>query len=191
MAAPDFTHDPLRQEEFRALRATIRERCSLRVALGAGALAGWAALHLAVRLWFPTPVTFLVPLLVLAAAFEGVYALHVGVERIGRYLESSYETGIGADVHGPQWEHTAHAFGRRFSDAAGRIDPLFAALYVSAIVLNLVPVVLQTVGGPPVELIVYSSVHVLVIVRIVRARRFASRQRGIELELFERIRRGE
>jgi hypothetical protein len=191
MASPDFTPDPLRQEEFRALRATIRERGSLRVATALGGLVSWAALHLAVQAWFPTPVTFLVPLLILVAAFEGVYALHIGVERIGRYIEACYETGMGEAVQGPQWEHAAHAFGRRFTDGAGRLDPLFAVVFVSATVLNLVPIVLQTVGGPPVELIVYGSLHLLVILRIARARRFASRQRGIELELFDRISRGD
>ncbi len=140
MASPNFPSDPLRQEEFRALRATIRERGSLRVAIALAGLIAWAALYLAVQAWFPTPVTFLVPLLILAAAFEVVYALHVGVERIGRYLESAYEPDSATDTPGPQWEHAAHAFGRRFTDGTGRLDPLFAVLFVSAILLNLVPI---------------------------------------------------
>ena len=39
----------------------------------------------------PVPLATLVPLLVLAAAFECVFALHVGIERVGRYLQVFYE----------------------------------------------------------------------------------------------------
>ncbi len=177
----------LRVEEFRALRATIRERGSLRVTVAVGGLAAWALLHLAVQISIPMPVTSLVPLLVLAGAFEAVFALHVGVERIGRYLEAAYEADVPADPMGPQWEHAAHAFGRSLTDAAGRLDPLFGALFVFASILNLVPVLLETWTPPYVELGVYGAVHLVFIVRVDRARRFARRQRAQELVAFARL----
>lgn len=194
MASPD-TAPPavkdspadLRVEEFRALRATIRERGSLRVALAVTGLVVWALLHVTVQIWIPMPVTSLVPLLVLAGAFEAVFALHVGVERIGRYLEAFYEGDAPTSPPGPQWEHAAHAFGRSLTDGAGRLDPLFAALFVSASVLNLVPVLIETWTPPFVELGVYGGVHLAFIIRVDRARRFARRQRGQELTLFARL----
>jgi len=186
VSAPD-SGTALRLEEFRALRATIRERGSLRVSLAVAGLAVWAALHLAVQIWIPMPLTSLVPLLVLAGVFEGVFALHVGVERIGRYLEAGYEPDAVTRPPRPQWEHAAHAFGRQATDTAGRIDPLFAALFILATILNLVPVVIETWTPPFVELSVYGGLHLAFIGRVIRARRFASRQRGQEFELFARL----
>ncbi|NQW05713.1 MAG: hypothetical protein HQ485_17040 [Acidobacteria bacterium] len=198
---PDPTKHRERVEEFRALRATIRERGSCRVVLAVAGLSIWALLHLAIQIWLPTPVTFLVALLVLAAAFEAVFALHVGVERIGRYLEAAYEAtdknakNQVSDDPGPGWEHAAHAFGALSGDAAGRVDPLFGVLFVSATLLNVVPVVLMTLGtggpgaGPLSELALYGGLHLAVIVRIARARRFAGRQRDQELDIFTKLTR--
>jgi hypothetical protein len=190
----DITHgseaEALRAEEFRALRATIRERGTLRLGLAAAGLAAWAALHVAVQAWVPSPVTLLVPLLVLAGVFEAVFALHVGVERIGRYLQATYEA---PDGRGPRWEHTAEAFGRAATDPAGKPDALFAVAFVSAALLNLVPVVLLTAGpsqtdpGVFVEMALYGGLHLVFIIRVTRARRFATRQRAQELSLFERL----
>src|SRR5438552_11434259 len=81
------------QEQYRSLRATIRERGTARVWLFAGGIAVWAALAVTIGALSAPPVATLVPLLVLVAAFEGVYALHVGVERVGRYLEVFFEDG--------------------------------------------------------------------------------------------------
>ncbi len=189
LPTPDWQHS-LRTEEFRALRATIRERSTLRIALASLGLAAWAALHLAVQVWLPMPVTLLVPLLALAVLFEAVFALHIGVERIGRYLEAAYESDA---PDGPRWEHTAHAFGRTMSDSAGRLDPLFSVAFVSAALLNLVPVVMgfaiyaQWGPGPMAELTVYGGLHLVFIFRVMRARQFAARQRRDELEQFERL----
>jgi hypothetical protein len=174
----------LRLEEFRALRATIRERGTLRIRLVVAGLVAWAVLHLGVQIWLPLPVTSLVPLLVLAAAFEGVFALHVGVERIGRYLEAAYEDPASP---GPLWEHTAHAFGRTMTDSAGRLDPLGASLFVLAALLNLVPVLIAAWSPPFVELGVYGGIHLAFIIRIEQGRRFAKRQRGQELDQFARL----
>ena len=80
------------QDEYSALRATIRERGTARVYVFTAGVAAWAAAAIATAALASTPVAALLPLLVLAAAFEGVFALHVGVERIGRYLQVFYET---------------------------------------------------------------------------------------------------
>src|SRR5262249_48227793 len=96
-------------EEYRALRATIRERGTARVVITTFTFVAWAALVLTVQAVFPQPVSSLIPLLVLGAGFESVFSLHIGVERIGRYLQARYETPAeGA----PAWEHTAMQFGR-------------------------------------------------------------------------------
>ena len=76
------------------------------------ALAAWAALTIAAASVITVALGALVPLLVLAAAFEGVFALHLNVERIGRY----------------GWEHVAMTFGKRFPSAG--TDPLFARLFI-------------------------------------------------------------
>ena len=77
---------PRELEEYRALRETIRERGTVRVWLAVMSTAAWAALALSALALAPWPVATLLPLLMLAAGFEGVFALHTGVERIGRYL---------------------------------------------------------------------------------------------------------
>ncbi len=181
---------PLQLAEYKALRATIRERGTLRATLVAVVLVSWAALLLTIQVLLPMPVWTLVPLLVLATGFEVAFALHVGVERIGRYVQVHYERGPDP----PQWEHSAMELGHTPTPAAGRIDPLFGSLFVAACLLNLVPVVLATAGlgmrdaGLPlefiVELVVYGSLHLAFIVRVARARRYAADQRALDLEAF-------
>ena len=79
------------QEEYTALRATIRERGTARVCIFAAGIAAWAAATIAIAALAATPVATLLPLLVLAAVFEAVFALHIGVERIGRYIQVFHE----------------------------------------------------------------------------------------------------
>src|SRR5712692_1617958 len=69
-------------EEYRALRDTIRERSTARVWVFLAGLVAWAALTVATAALAALPVATLLPLLILAAAFEAVFSLHVGVERI-------------------------------------------------------------------------------------------------------------
>lgn len=168
----------LRLEEYSALRATIRERGTRRMTLVAGVAVAWAALAIATEIWVATPISTLIPLLVLAAGFEAAFAMHVGVERIGRYLQVEYEGGDG-----PAWEHTAMRFGASPTPSAGRVDPLFAALFICGTVLNLVPVILMTLGisGAFGELALVSLVHAAFVVRIIRARSYAARQRELDL----------
>src|SRR5689334_22610803 len=97
---------PLGHEEYRALRATIRERGTLRHLTTVITFFVWAATMLWAALSLGAPTFVLVPLLVLAAGFEIGFSLHVGVERIGRYLQVRYERESATLVC---WETTAMA----------------------------------------------------------------------------------
>src|SRR5580765_5432722 len=101
------------EDEYRELRATIRERGTARIYLFVAGIAAWTAATIATTALASTPLATLLPLLLLAAVFEAIFALHVGVERIGRCIQVFYETDAGGD--GPQerrWEHAAMDFGR-------------------------------------------------------------------------------
>src|SRR3954463_9411331 len=76
--------------EYRALRATIRARGTARVWVFVVGLSAWAALMVATTAVSGVPMVALVPLVVLAGTFEAVFALHIGVERIGRYIQVFY-----------------------------------------------------------------------------------------------------
>jgi hypothetical protein len=185
MSSSDLT--PLAVEEFRALRATIRERGTARWIVIALTFVAWAALLIVSQAVLPLPVIFLVTLVVLAAGFETVFGLHVGAERVGRFLQARYETAPGL----PSWEHAAMATGTEPRLNAG-IDPLCSWLFAVATVLNLVPIAFTAADGPkigdtlPIELVVWGLFHLLFLVRIARARRFAAAQRAIDLEFFQR-----
>jgi hypothetical protein len=168
-------------EEYRALRATIRERGTARVWIGWTGLAAWAALTIATAGLVAIPAIALVPLLVLAATFEIVFSLHTGVERIGRYLQVFYEDEDDAPR---RWETTIMSFAGRQTTIGA--DPLFAAFFESAVALNLTLVLLAEPRA--VEWVVLGTVHVLVAARIVIARRETSRQRALDLEDFRRLR---
>src|SRR4051812_38040687 len=85
-AQDERSSTPGEQVEYTALRATIRERGTARVCIFAGGIVAWGAVATATAALASTPVSTLLPLVVLAAIFEAVFALHVGVERVGRYL---------------------------------------------------------------------------------------------------------
>src|SRR5579863_2237213 len=95
-------------EEFRQLRTTIRERSTARVVVSFITFVSWGVLALVVRHSDESMVYGLVPLVVLATGFELGFALHVGVERIGRYLTVFYEAAPGM----PKWETAIATFGR-------------------------------------------------------------------------------
>ena len=164
----------LARVEYEALRATIRERGTWRVVLFWMSLAVWAALLLvaAVR---GAPFAAFVSLIVLVAGFEGIYALHVGVERIGRYLEVFYEEGAIL----PAWERTAMAYGREPS--GDRVDSLFSKVFVTAALLNLAPILASRQVG---FILVGFVAHVLFAARILQAKRYATGQRARDLERF-------
>jgi hypothetical protein len=169
------------QVEYTALRATIRERGTARVCIFAGGIVGWGALATATAAVASTPIATLLPLVVLAAIFEAVFALHVGVERVGRYLQVFYETQPGEG----RWEHAAMSFGR--PAGAATADALFTAVFLLADLLNIVPALI--VGPTPAELIFVGGAHALLIVRLIAARAAAGKQRSIDLARFQDLRR--
>jgi hypothetical protein len=165
-------------EEYSALRATIRERGTTRVWVFVAGMAAWGGLTVATATLASTPFAVLLPLLILSAAFEAVLSLHVGVERIGRYIQVFYEEDA------PGWEHAAMAFGR----PAGAMvtDALFSIPFCLAALCNIGPaLIIEPMRAA--ELIVVTGAHVLFILRLVAARAGAARQRAIDLERFREL----
>src|SRR5215510_14357101 len=167
------------QEEYRSLRATIRERGTARIWVFLVGIIAWAAMITATAALAALPVATFLPLLVLVAAFEAVFSLHVGVERIGRYVQVFLENDNG-------WEHTAMAFGQPLRGT--RVDPLFSVYFLLATLLNFVPVLLAE--PVPIEVWVVGTVHLFVMIRIVLARRAASQQRAADLKRFLELKAG-
>src|SRR6266853_3662933 len=161
------------QEEYRSLRVTIAARGTARVWVFLVGIVAWAALITATAALAALPIATLLPLLVLVAAFEAVFSLHVGVERIGRYIQVFLEEGHG-------WEHAAMAFGRPLRGT--RVDPLFTVCFLIATLLNFVPVLLAEPVA--IELWVVGAVHLFVAIRILLGRRSATRQRAADLKRF-------
>jgi hypothetical protein len=161
-------------EEYRALRATIRERGTARVCILVAGLLGWAALAAATAALTSPPVATLIPLVALAATFEAVFSLHASVERIGRYL---------CAAHDDEWERVAAAFGH--PSGAIAIDPLFTALFLVAAVVNLEP--LMVTQPTKEELVFVGGAHALLALRIVVARAAAARQRDVDAKRFRQI----
>jgi hypothetical protein len=156
-------------EEYTALRDTIRERGTARVWIFVVGLVAWAALAIATAALASLPIATLLPLLVLAGVFDAVLALHVGVERIGRYIQVTFE-----DAAARGGEHAAMAFG---TPARGtNVDPLFASIFLLAALANFVPVLIAE--PVPIELIVVGAIHVAFIARVIVARRAVARSRA-------------
>lgn len=165
-------------EEFSALRATIRERGTVRMVLLPVTFGLWAGVVVATTAAIQLPIAALLPLLVLAAGFEAVYALHINVERIGRYLHVFHEPDGG-------WEHVAMTFGQRFPGRGP--DALFSNLFLMATALNYLPV---AIGGTTPELVACGLLHLVLAAHIGTARSRATKQRTIDLERFEAIKNG-
>lgn len=170
----------LSHAEYTVLRQTIASRGTARMVVFPITVMAWAALCLIVLLYSPLPVAALLPLAVLVGGFEAIHALHVGVERIGRYLQVYYE----AEPESPRWETTAMAIGPALP--GGGIDPLFSVVFIAAALINLTPVLAP--GPSRLELWVAGALHALFLLRVVRARGAAARQRAIELESFRALR---
>jgi hypothetical protein len=179
-AQEGYSVTPREQVEYTALRATIRERGTARICLFAGGIVGWGALTAATAALASTPIATLLPLVVLTAIFEAVFALHVGVERVGRYLQVFYED----QPDERRWEHAAMSFGR--PAGAPTVDALFTAVFLLADVLNLVPALI--LGPTPAELIFVGGAHALLVVRLIAARLAAGKQRAIDLARFQGLR---
>ncbi len=150
---------------------------------------GWAATAVATAAVITVAVSTLVPLLVLVAGFEAVFALHVNVERIGRYLQVFHETSDAKSeardeaTHHARWEHVAMAFGQRFPGTGP--DPLFGRLFVLATSVNFLPAAL---GGDVPEIVALAAVHLVFVNRVRLARTFASTQRAQDLDRFRALR---
>jgi hypothetical protein len=169
----------LSETEFAVLRSTIATRGTVRMALLPVTIFGWAVLSGGVFLYAEMPIAVVYPLAVLVAGFEAIHALHAGVERIGRYLQVNYESLPGA----PQWESTAMRVGP--SLPGGGIDPLFTVMFMSTTFANLIPV--AALNPTRAEFGVLAMLHIVFIIRLVRARGAAARQRAVDLETFKAI----
>ena len=166
--------------EFAVLRQTIASRGTTRMVLLPVTLIGWSTLSLLLLLFSEVPLASLLTLAVLVGGFEAIHALHVGVERIGRYLQVFYETGNDM----PRWETTAMSVGP--SLPGGGIDPLFSVVFICATFLNVIPALLPQ--PTRLELGIVSALHAAFIFRVIRARGAAARQRAVELETYRALR---
>lgn len=175
----------LAESEFAVLRQTIATRGTIRMLTAPVTFFMWAAIALVLVLFSELPIAALLSLAVLVGGYEAIHALHVGVERIGRYLQVYYEEAT-ADVPAgaPRWETAAMQLGPGLP--GGGVDPLFSVLFLCATVLNVVPVLLPE--PEPVEIGVMGVLHLLFAVRVVTARLAAARQRRVELERFRALR---
>lgn len=170
----------MRDVEFRVLRDTIAWRGTVRMALVPMVLLGWALIWTLLVVNGRTGFSIVVPLVVLAGGWEAVYALHVGVERIGRYLQVAYE---GPD--GPLWESTAMRLGPGLP--GGGVDPLFTRAFALAAAANLLPAVPRT-AGQVFWFLIALAIHGVFVARLLRARRAAARQRALDLESMRTVR---
>ena len=171
-----LTDSPYAAAEYAALRATIRERGTLRLALVPVIFIGWAGIAVATAAVITVALSTLVPLLVLAAGFEGVAALQHSVDRIGRYL------AVFREPPGPG-EPLSAVVAEEVSGTAP--DALFAQLFVLAASINFVPAAL---GGTAVEIGVVAAGHLLFIYRVRTAPRRAARERRDERQRLQELR---
>jgi hypothetical protein len=130
-----------------------------------------------------TSIAALLPLVVLAGGFEAVASLHLGVERIGRYIQVRYEGEIPGAARTPlTWEQAAMAWGRRFPGTG--TDPLFGVIFYLATALNFVPVALTGVAP---ELAALALAHLLFATRVWRVRALAAQQRVEDLARYQEL----
>ena len=175
-----MSEDNLNHDEYVALRATIRERGTARLCSVVFGLVAWGALATALLLAELSGAITLVPLLVLVATFEINFFIHIGVERIGRYVQVFFEERAGATG----WETTAMSYAARFRGRG--LDPLFSLLFVLASAVNFLSS-FAVAERRPGWIVISLVAHLVFNYRIVRARQFAAAQRSIELEHFRTL----
>lgn len=183
----DSTACQLDREEYASLRRAIAARGQLRTVLFVAGLAAWASVLIAILVTLPYPLVSIVPLTLLASVFEAIRPLHMGAERIGRYLQVFYEERGAADrplAETPAWERSAMAFGAAVPGAAGH--PLFAPLFAVATLVNFLSVWLP--GPVPVELTVLAVPHLAFLIWIVVADRAMRTQRMRDLARYRELR---
>ena len=166
--------------EFDVLRRTIAVRGTVRLILFPVTVIAWSWLAAGLAARARAPIEAVFPLAVLVAGFEAIHALHVGVERVGRYLQVYYESA----ADGPRWESTVAGMGPGLP--GGGVDPLFSLLFTLVTCANVVPSLLSPPA--PAGLAVLAVLHLAFLTRIARARLAAARQRAVELESFRAMR---
>ena len=167
----------LADSEFTVLRATIASRGTVRMVLLPVVMVAWATLAMVVILFGDLPVAALPPLAILVGGFESINALHVGVERIGRYLQVFYE----GRSDGPAWETTAMAAAPRLR--GGGVDPLFTVVFYAAAILNMITALVPE--PTPLETLVVGGLHAAFLARVARARQVAGSQRARDLRVYQ------
>ena len=176
--------DEFRVSEYGALRATIRERGTVRVCLILGGLAAWAALLMALALLEYDRAATLIPLTVLVITFEISFFIHTGVERVGRYLQVFYEDANGGGPATWGWENMVMAYGKKFP--GGGLDPLFAPHFGFAAIVDFAASFIAAARHPG-WILVSLVVHAAFVWRIIRARRLSSAQRALDLQRFNSL----
>ena len=169
----------LAESEYTVLRHTIASRGTARITLLPVTLIGWALVAGTLAVLGNNPAMSLCSLAILAGGFEAIHALHVGVERIGRYIQVFYE-GTG-DV--PRWETTAMSIGPALP--GGGVDPLFTVIFALVTLLNLMAAIVPS--PTRLELAVIGLMHGAFLLRLVRGRWAASRQRAVDLESYRAV----
>ena len=179
-----MSHTPA--HEFRSLRDAVAARGQLRATLALAGLGLWAAILTATLVALPYPVVAVVPLVVLVATFEVIRPLHVGAERIGRYLQVFHEETDTNDgtLTPPAWERTAMSLGAAVPGAAGH--PLFVPVFGLATIVNTLAVWLPS--PVPVETGLLAVPHLAFLIWLGVADRAMRAQRASELTRFREMR---
>ena len=170
----------LRQSEYEALRATIRERGTMRLCIVLGGLATWGALAVVLLITELSGAVTLLPFLVLAATLEINFFVHTGVERIGRYIQVFYEETNGSRG----WETTAMNFGSKYPGTG--LDPLFVTIFSASAAVNFLSA-LATATRRPGWIVLSLAAHLVFAYRIVTARRLAAAQRALDLDRYRAL----
>jgi hypothetical protein len=169
----------LARAEYEALRATIRERGTLRMCAILAGLAVWGTLAEVLLITDLQGAVTLVPFLVLAATFEISFFIHTSVERIGRYVQVFFEEASGAT----RWETIAMTYGSKFP---GGPDPLFIAIFALSGAVNFMSS-LATATRRPGWILLSFLAHLVFGYRLVATRRLAAGQRASDLEKFRNL----
>ncbi|MGQ0736478.1 MAG: hypothetical protein ACT4QD_22850 [Acidobacteriota bacterium] len=175
----------LSAREYSALRDTIRARGTARLLAALLGVSLWAVALLVTLAWLPNPIVSVVPLMVLWTTFEVVRTLHLGVERIGRYLQVFYEERevSGATLEPPAWERAAMGLSSKVPGAGGH--PLFMTVFLLGGGVNLLSVILP--APLPVELALLGVPHAAFAAWILFCDRRMRLQRAAELARFRAL----
>jgi hypothetical protein len=188
--APTPTPGPWGLEEFRQLRATVGARSTVRVLVSLLTFVSWAGLATLVIDRGAPPRGMLLPLAILWVGFELVAGLHIGVERIGRFLQVFYEGGAAT----PKWETAIALFGQSEAAKAASVRPLLAREFVAAALGSIglglwAPAALGSGLGPPLETILVLVAHIAFVWRVLQVDRQTRGQRARDEAAFQSVAR--